>query len=207
MANFISFEGIDCAGKGCQVRLLTDHLRRAGRTVLTTREPGGTPAAEKIREGLLSGAFKDYGPIAEVMLFNAARTHHLNEAIRPALARGELVICDRFFDSTLAYQGAGDKVDATWIKGIQAAVVGDTTPDITLIIDVPVDVSIARLKGRGGDPDRFEGAARDFHERLRQAYLDIAREEPRRCRVIDGTRSIEHVHNHILIELANAAHA
>lgn len=207
MANFISFEGIDCAGKGCQVRLLTDHLRSTGKTVLTTREPGGTPAAEKIRGGLLAGAFKDYGPIAEVMLFNAARTHHLNEAIRPALARGDIVICDRFYDSTLAYQGAGDKVDADWIKSIQAAVVGDTIPDITFIIDVPVDVSVDRLKGRGGDPDRFEGAARDFHERLRHAYLDIAKAEPKRCRVINGTRSIDHVHNQVLAELANATQA
>lgn len=207
MPNFISFEGGDCAGKGCQVRLLTDHLRMAGKAVLTTREPGGTPAAEKIREGLLSGAFKDYGPIAEVMMFNAARTHHLNEAIRPALARGEIVICDRFYDSTLAYQGAGDKVDADWIKVLQAAVVGDTIPDITFIIDVPVDVSIERLKGRGGNPDRFEGAARDFHERLRDAYLDIAKADTKRCRVIDGTQSIEHVHNRILTELATAAHA
>lgn len=152
MPNFISFEGGDCAGKGCQVRLLTDHLRMAGKAVLTTREPGGTPAAEKIREGLLSGAFKDYGPIAEVMMFNAARTHHLNEAIRPAIARGEIVICDRFYDSTLAYQGAGDKVDADWIKVLQAAVVGDTIPDITFIIDVPVDVSIERLKGAAAIP-------------------------------------------------------
>lgn len=207
MPNFISFEGIDCSGKGCQVRLLTDHLRVAGRTVLTTREPGGTPAAEKIREGLLTGAFREYGPIAEVMLFNAARTHHLNDAIRPALARGEVVICDRFFDSTLAYQGAGDKVDAAWIKSIQAAVVGNTIPDITFIIDVPVEVSIERLRGRGGDLDRFEGAARDFHERLRHAYLDIAKAEPRRCRVIDGTRSIQHVHNQILTTLTNAGHA
>jgi dTMP kinase len=207
MANFVVFEGIDCAGKGCQVRLLTDHLRSAGRTVTTTREPGGTPAAETIREGLLSGAFKDYGPIAEVMMFNAARAHHLSEVIRPALARGEIVLCDRFYDSTLAYQGAGDKVDVAWIKNIQAAVVGDTVPDIAFIIDIPVDVSVERLKRRGASPDRFEGAARDFHERLRQAYLDIAAAEPRRCRVIDGTRSIEDVHQQIIVEMANAARA
>ncbi|PZR95158.1 MAG: dTMP kinase [Stutzerimonas stutzeri] len=205
MSSLLTFEGIDCAGKGCQVRMLTDRLRSAGRTVMTTREPGGTANAEKIREGLLSGAFKDYGPIAEVMLFNAARTHHLNEAIRPALARGDIVICDRFYDSTVAYQGAGDLVDVEWIKRIQRAVVGDTHPDRTFIIDVPVEVSISRLKLRGGAPDRFEGAARDFHERLRHAYLDIARAEPGRCRVIDGTRSINEVHEMILAELPAAA--
>lgn len=201
MVNFVTFEGIDCAGKGRQVGLLADYVRRRGRTVMSTREPGGTPAAEKIRSGLLSGAFKDYGPIAEVMMFNAARTHHLNEAIRPALARGEFVISDRFSDSTLAYQGAGDSVDLAWIKSIQTAVIGPTIPDLTFVIDVPVDVSIARLKGRGGDPDRFEGAGRAFHERLRKAYLDIATTEPKRYRVIDGTQSVERVHLQILDEL------
>lgn len=207
MINFVTFEGIDCAGKGRQVGLLSDYLKRRGRTVLSTREPGGTPAAEKIRNGLLSGAFKDYGPIAEVMMFNAARAHHLNEAIRPALARGEFVICDRFCDSTLAYQGAGDNVDPTWIRMIQGAIVGPTIPDITFVIDVPVDVSIARMKGRGGDPDRFEGAGRLFHERLRNAYLDIASNEPSRCRVIDGTQSVERVHLQILSELDKVTRA
>jgi len=201
MVNFVSFEGIDCAGKGRQVALLADFIKRRGRAVLLTREPGGTPAAEKIREGLLSGAFKDYGPIAEVMMFNAARSHHLKEAIRPALDRGDFVICDRFYDSTLAYQGAGDNVDPIWIREIQAAVVGPTIPDITFVIDIPVDVSIARLQGRGGNPDRFEGAGREFHERLRKAYLEIAAGEPKRCRVIDGTQSVERVHLQILSEL------
>jgi dTMP kinase len=207
MVNFITFEGIDCAGKGRQAGLLADYVRRRGRNVLSTREPGGTPAAEKIREGLLSGAFKDYGPIAEVMMFNAARTHHLNDVIRPALERGDFVICDRFYDSTLAYQGAGDNVDPSWIRTIQGAIVGPTIPDITFVIDVPVDVSIARMKDRGGNPDRFEGAGRSFHERLRSAFLDIASNEPSRCRVIDGTQSVERVHLQILSELDKVTRA
>lgn len=195
---FITFEGIDGAGKGVQIGLLSDHLRNAGISLVNTREPGGTPAAEKIREGLLSGAFKEYGALAEVMMFNAARAHHLADVIRPALACGQFVICDRFFDSTLAYQGAGGRVDPTWIKSIQAAVVGTTIPDLTFILDVPVDISLARLKARGGDPDRFEGAGRQFQVRLRQAYLDIAKSDPTRCRLIDGTQSIEQVHQEIL---------
>jgi dTMP kinase len=190
---FISFEGPEACGKTTQIERLVSSLTSLGHEVVVTREPGGSPAAEKIRSALLLGTIQPLGPIAAVMMFNAARAHHLDEVIRPALARGAIVICDRFADSTLAYQGAGDRVDGTWIKTIQAAVVGPTWPDLTLILDAPVETTFSRMSSRGNVADHFESADIGFHQRLRQGFLDIAAENPDRCAVIDATRTVEAV--------------
>jgi dTMP kinase len=186
---FITFEGGEGAGKSTQIQRLLQRLQRAGIKTLTTREPGGSPKAERIRESVLSGAAKAFGPFAEALLFSAARLDHLEHTIRPALARGEFVLCDRFADSTRAYQGALGRIDAALIDGLERAVVEDTRPDLTFVLDLPADVGLARAaERRTGAADRFEGEDIAFHEALRRAFLDIARQAPQRCVVVDANR-------------------
>lgn len=186
---FITFEGGEGAGKSTQVSRLAATLRaRTGRPVVVTREPGGTARAEEIRAALLAGAAKPFGPFAEALLFSAARLDHLDRLIRPAIARGETVICDRFIDSTRAYQGAAGGLDASVLTALERVVVGRTRPDLTLILDLPPEMGLARAAARGGEgPDRFESEALGFHARLRAAFLAIAAREPGRCAVIDAT--------------------
>lgn len=181
---FITLEGGEGAGKSTQAARLAKALRTAGLVVLTTREPGGAPEAEKIRELLLQGSGWD--PITEALLHFAARREHLVHTVLPALKRGEWVVSDRFADSTMAYQGYGLGVDRALIEDLYRLAVGDIRPDLTFILDIPVDEGFARLAGRGIDADRYERMDRDFHERLRQGFLDIAGREPDRCIVIDG---------------------
>ena len=184
---FITFEGGEGAGKSTQVARLAATLRaRSGRPVTVTREPGGSARAEEIREAVLAGAAKPYGPFAEALLFCAARIDHLDRLIRPALARGESVICDRFIDSTRAYQGAAGGLDPGLIAALERVVVGPTRPDLTLILDLPPEAGLARAAGRGAGADRFEAEAPAFHARLRAAFLAIAAAEPGRCAVIDA---------------------
>ena len=187
---FVTFEGGEGAGKSTQVERLARTLRaRTGRQVVTTREPGGTRRAEEIREALLAGIAKPYGPFAEALLFSAARIDHLDGLIRPALAQGAVVLCDRFSDSTRAYQGAAGGLDTATVAALERIVVGETRPDLTLILDLPPETGLARAKARattGGEADRFEAEALDFHARLRAAFLAIAQAEPRRCAVIDA---------------------
>jgi dTMP kinase len=192
---FITFEGCDGSGKSTQVVRLATALRRAGRDVVETREPGGSPRAEAIRALLLSGGAARFGAFAETMLFNAARADHLRATIRPALERGAVVICDRFADSTRAYQGVLGEVSAELVLAAEEAVVGDTRPDLTIILDLPAELTLKRLAGRGGpaSPDKFEADALAHHARLRQAYLDIAAQERERCVIVSARRSIDQV--------------
>jgi dTMP kinase len=163
--------------------------------VLLTREPGGSPGAEIIRHVLLSGAAKPFGPEVEAMLFAAARDDHIQCAILPALAAGKWVVCDRFADSTRVYQGTLGQVDQRLIKGLERVCIGDLLPDLTLILDLPVEAGLERLALRRGDskPDRFEAENVEFHEKLRQAYLALAAAEPQRCVIIDASGAKEDV--------------
>ncbi|MCJ2128813.1 dTMP kinase [Methylobacterium sp. E-045] len=203
---FITFEGGEGAGKSTQIGRLAARLRgRSSVPVVTTREPGGSAKAEAIREALLAGTVKRHGPFAEALLFSAARIDHLDTLIRPALARGETVLCDRFSDSTRAYQGAAGGLDSALLSTLERVVVGDMTPDLTLILDLDPAIGLARAKARAGEgeaADRFEAEALGFHTRLRQAFLTIAAEEPERCIVIDAGLSPDAVEAAIAAALA-----
>lgn len=203
---FITFEGGEGAGKSTQSAMLQGRLRERGLDVVLTREPGGTPRAEAIRKVLLSGGVKQYGPLAEAMLFYVARDSHLELTIRPALARGNWVICDRFSDSTRAYQGAADGVTISALNALERTIVGDTRPDLTVILDLPPEEGLRRASQRmeasGASADRFEGMNLTFHARLRQEFLDIAAAEPERCVVVDATRPLEMAARDIWIAVA-----
>jgi dTMP kinase len=190
---FITFEGGEGAGKSTQIRRLAERLRAMGRDVVLTREPGGSPGAEQVRDLLLNGATDRWSPMTEALLMNASRRDHIERVIAPALARGAVVLCDRFADSTRAYQGAGGQVDPAFISLLEAAVVGETRPNLTLIFDLPVEEGLKRALSRAGGEDRFEAKGAAFHERLRAAYLEIARSEPDRCAVVDATGSLDAV--------------
>lgn len=199
---FITFEGGEGAGKSTQIRRLAERLRADARDVVLTREPGGSPGAESIRELLLNGAVDRWSPLTEALLMNAARRDHIERVIAPALARGAVVLCDRFADSTRAYQGAGGAVDPNVIAQLEAAVVGEMRPDLTLIFDLPVAEGLRRALSRNGGEERFEAKGEAFHERLRAAYLDIARSEPDRCVVIDAAASLDAVEAAIAVAVA-----
>ena len=198
---FITFEGCDGAGKSTQAARLAAALRAAGHDVVETREPGGSPRAEAIRALLLSGKAARMGAFAEATLFNAARADHLRVTIKPALAHGATVICDRFADSTRAYQGELGEVNDDVVGALEAAVVGDTRPDLTIILDLPAEIILERVGSRQGKregSDKFEANAIAHHSRLRQAYLDIAARWPERCVVISARQPIEQVARRIL---------
>ena len=184
---FITFEGGEGAGKTTQVKRLGERLRVLGHDVLETREPGGSPGAEAMRHLLLAGIAKPLGSDAEAMLFAAAREDHLTSVIRPALAGGAWVICDRFLDSTRVYQGVLGGVDERLVRALERVTVGTTVPDLTFVLDVPPEVGLARAGKRGQGTDRFESEDLAYHERLRQAFRHIAENEPNRCILIDGT--------------------
>lgn len=200
-SRFITFEGGEGGGKSTQVRLLRSRLEDQGYEVVVTREPGGSARGEKIREFILSGQGKPYGPFAEAILFSAARIDHLRETIIPALKRGAFVICDRFADSTRAYQGALGEIEPEIIQALERAAVGDYRPSLTIILDIPPEVGLARANARreqvGGAVDRFEGENIEFHRKLRQAFLDIAGQEPGRCNVVNTDRETEIVESDI----------
>jgi len=192
---FITFEGGEGSGKSTQVARLAERLRRTGHTVVQTREPGGTEGAEAIRTLLVNGHTARWTAKAEALLNYAAREMHLENVIRPALARGDIVVCDRFMDSTRAYQGYAGGCDAGFIDGLENAVVGGTRPTRTLIFDLDPALGLQRASSRGGAmaEDRYERKGLAFHERLRAGFLDIAAREPQRCRVIDASQNIESV--------------
>ncbi|GLS20301.1 thymidylate kinase [Labrys miyagiensis] len=183
---FITFEGGEGVGKSTQIRRLAASLNNLGVQTLMTREPGGSPHAEKLREVLLSGGAKPFGPFAETILFNAARDDHLEATIRPALAQGIWVLCDRFIDSTRAYQGVLGEIEPDLIRSMERVVVGNTMPDLTLILDLPARDGLARARARSAQADRFEAESLSFHEKLREAFLAIAEYEPKRCAVINA---------------------
>jgi dTMP kinase len=187
---FITFEGGEGVGKSTQVERLKRRLEAHGIDVLATREPGGSPKAERIREVLLRGDAKRFGALGEAILFCAARADHLDQRIRPALERGAFVLCDRFADSTRAYQGALGEVDTAVLSALERVVVAETRPDLTLVLDAPAALGLARAsarRGNGDGADRFESEGGGFHERLRQAFLDIAEQERDRCVVVDAS--------------------
>lgn len=196
MGRFITFEGPDGAGKSEQARRFAARLRAAGVTVTLTREPGGTPLGERVR-ALIMDPTTDRSPDADALLFNAARVELLAEVIRPALVRGDTVVCDRYADSTLAYQGYGDGADLGRLRAIGLLVAGGLMPDLTFLLDVPAEVGLARRAGGdAAELTRFETAARHdvaFHERVREGFLALAALEPERWRVVDGVGTPEAV--------------
>jgi dTMP kinase len=183
---FITFEGGEGAGKSTQIGRLARRLQATGREVVVTREPGGSPGAEAIRHLLLAGIAKPLGTEAEAMLFAAARDDHMDATIRPALARGAWVICDRFIDSTRVYQGALGNVDPRLIRSLERLVVGEDMPDLTIMLDLDPNIGLTRVSKRGADTDRFESENFEFHKQLRAAYRDVAEREPERCVLIDA---------------------
>lgn len=187
-ARFISLEGIEGAGKSTAARWVSEWLARRGIPAKLTREPGGTPVAERVRDIVLARGRERLTPVAETLLMFAARSIHLENLIRPALERGEWVVCDRFTDATRAYQGSGRGVEAHLIESLAKAVHGELQPDCTLLLDVPVPVGLARARARSGmASDRFEAEAEAFFERVRAGYLELARREPGRVHVIDAS--------------------
>lgn len=190
---FITFEGGEGAGKSTQVRRLAERLSASGREVVLTREPGGSEGAETIRALLVEGAADRWSPISETLLLYAARADHLERLIRPALARGAVVISDRFADSTRAYQGAAGGVRTAFISSLEDEVLGDTRPDLTLILDLPAEQGLARAAGRGGLEVRFESKDLAFHQRLREGFLTLAAAEPQRCVVINADQPVDSV--------------
>jgi len=186
--HFITFEGGEGSGKSTHAATLAQRLKSLGIEVVLTREPGGSTGAEIIRHILLSGIAKPLGAETEAILFAAARDDHVRNTILPALKAGHWVICDRFIDSTRVYQGALGNVDKRLIRSLERVTVGPAVPELTFILDVPVQVGLARAKSRRGKSvaDRFEGESTEFHKKLRQAYRALAADEPTRCIVVDG---------------------
>src|SRR6516165_7599907 len=192
---FISFEGGEGSGKSTQIKKLAERLEAAHLHAIVTREPGGSPGAEIIRHLVLSGMGKLLGPEAETLLFAAARDDHVRSVILPALAQGTWVLCDRFFDSTRAYQSRVGRVAPALVNAMTRVTIGDLKPDLTIILDVPVEVGLKRAAARRGSgaPDRFESEDLGFHQELRDAYREIAAAEPERCVLIDATADVNTV--------------
>jgi len=197
----ITFEGIDGSGKSTQARLLADYLQEEGYDTLLVREPGGTELSERVRSILLDSSL-NVQPFAELLLFSAARAQLVAERIRPALAEGRIVICDRFYDSTTAYQGAGRGVaDPGWLQDFHRRVTGTLVPDRTYLVEVDSETAQARRK-EGGEDDRMEAAGRDFYERVARAYARLSEEHPGRFVRLDGRRSIEALHESVQADVA-----
>jgi dTMP kinase len=191
---FITLEGIEGAGKSTVARIVCDWLAERSIVARLTREPGGTPLAERVRQVVLERGKEHLSAVTETLLMFAARGIHLENLIRPALERGEWVVCDRFTDATRAYQGSGRGVDASWIEQLAVAVHGGLQPDCTLLLDLPVAVGLARARGRSGTAaDRFEAETEAFFERVRAGYLELARSDPGRIRIIDAAAPLPDV--------------
>ena len=199
---FITIEGGEGAGKSTQLALLAAALGGVGIAVQRTREPGGSEGAEAIRRLLLEGADERWDAIAETLLFYAARREHVTRLIQPALDRGVWVVCDRFADSTIAYQGHGRGLPLAELQALHRFALGDFAPDLTLILDLPVAEGLARAAKRSGSADRFERIDPAFHERLRQGFQQIAATNPQRCVVIDASGDVDSVHRAVLAAMA-----
>lgn len=195
---FISFEGGEGSGKSTQIAMLRDSLIDRRLSITATREPGGSPGAEEIRRLLVTGAPDRWDPMTEALLHFAARRDHLINTVRPALQRGDWVLCDRFVDSTVAYQTYGQGLESSIVDRLRQDVIGDLMPDLTFIIDVVPEVGLKRaaerMEGTSGDENRYERMDIAFHERLRAGFLEIAENEPERCAVIDGSGNPAVVH-------------
>lgn len=203
---FLTFEGIDGSGKSTQCRLLAEHLRSMGREVVLTREPGGSPGAEEIRRLVLEGDPDRWSAETEILLFTAARRDHLERTIRPALAAGKVVICDRFADSTRMYQGLSRGDLRATVDSLHALMIG-REPDVTLLIDMDPATGLARAKGRQGREERFEDFGLDLQEKMRAGFLSLAEEFADRFRVIDGARQMETVAADVARTVATALDA
>ena len=198
---FLTFEGGEGGGKSTQIRLLAEAIQKMGQAVVTTREPGGAPSAEQIRGLLVSGAVDRWQPITEALLNYAARAEHIAQTVEPALQAGSWVLSDRFSDSTVAYQGYGHGLDRQKLVDLHQIVLGDFKPDLTFILDLPVEEGLRRAISRGDGEDRYERMDKEFHNRLRNGFLEIAKAEPVRCAVIDATQGIEIVSQNVLSTL------
>lgn len=199
---FITLEGIEGAGKSTVARIVCDWLKARGIAVRLTREPGGTPLAERVRQVVLERGSEQLSPATETLLMFSARGIHLENLIRPALAAGEWVVCDRFTDATRAYQGAGRGVSMELIENLATAVQGDLRPDCTLLLDLPPAVGLARARQRSGlAADRFEAEKEEFFERVRAAYLDLARAEPNRIHLINAAVALPEVERQVVAVL------
>ena len=199
--HFITFEGGEGTGKSTQIKLLLNNLVRMGLNAVQTREPGGSLGAEAVRHVILTGAARHLGPAGEALLFSAARIDHIDQFIRPKLEQGNWVLCDRFADSTRAYQGVLGNFDARLIQSLEKVTLAGLYPDLTFILDLPAETGLERAhkrRGAGAHADRFEAESLDFHRALRLAFLDIASSEPNRCRVIDAGRDISTIADEIL---------
>lgn len=200
---FITFEGIEGSGKTTQVRMLADYLKKKGQGVVTTREPGGTVIGDKIRAILLNAAHDGMSPMTELLLYAAARNQHIAEVIRPALDKRKIVLCDRYADATTAYQGAARKISPEIISSIHKIATGGLKPDHTILMDLPVETGLGRAISRNVSnrdskkEDRFEREDLEFHRRVREGYLTIARAEPKRVVIIDARNDIETIHHDI----------
>jgi dTMP kinase len=207
---FITLEGIDGTGKSTQLRQLIRYLRRRGHRVCTTREPGGTPAGERIRAILLANSTGELAPLTELALMYAARAQHLQEVVSPALARGEIVVSDRYNDASFAYQGFGRQLGAATVRAFDRIICGSTQPDLTIVFDLAPGRSLARAQGREtrrrSRQGRFESQGLAFHRRVRAGYLAIARSAPRRVKVVQADRPVAEIQREVraLVEKALA---
>lgn len=205
---FVSFEGPEGAGKSTQIALLSTVLRDRGYAVTVTREPGGTPLGEQLRDLIKHfGGPEAVSPRAELLLFGASRAQHMDEIIEPHLARGGVVLCDRFADSTTVYQGCARRLDPEFIRAMHRFTLADRWPDLTILLDIPAEQGLVRARNRAGNgtrPDRIEAESPEFHEAVRQGFLDLAAREPGRFRVISAERPVAVVHADIL-EVVNGA--
>src|SRR5579884_3968634 len=199
---FITIEGGEGVGKTTQAGLLTAALERAGIAAQSTREPGGSPGGEAIRRLLLAGTGEMWDATSEALLLVAARREHVVRTIAPALDRGSWVVCDRFADSTLAYQGYGRGLPLAALRQLHRFAVGGFVPDLTVILDLPAEEGLARAAARAAASDRFERLDRAFHQRLRQGFLTIARDDPARCVVVDASPDAPSVHRAVLSAVA-----
>ncbi len=192
---FITFEGGEGTGKTTQIRRLAERLGTGSQPVVMTREPGGTPEAEAIRGLLVNGHVSRWTPQAEALLNYAAREQHVQQVIRPTLQAGSIVLCDRFMDSTRAYQGYAGGCDMPFLDALERAVVGETRPDLTLIFDLDPAIGLSRARSRGDEAaeDRYERKGLAFHNKLRDGFLDILRREPKRCRLVDASQGVDEV--------------
>jgi len=194
---FITLEGIDGTGKSTQLRLLARHLKKRGFAVRVTREPGGTKVGERIRKILLASTTTQLAPLAELALMYAARAQHLQEVIRPALARGEIVVSDRYNDASLAYQGYGRELGVGTVRAFDRIICARTQPHLTIVLDLPPRLSLERAQGRESmrksKQERFELQGLRFHERVREGYLAIARRQPRRVKLVQTNRAVAEV--------------
>ena len=196
---FITFEGGEGCGKSTQIAALKARLEDMGKTVVQTREPGGTALGESVRNLLqYDDAGQGMSPEAELLLFAASRAQHVRELIAPAIAQGQIVLCDRFLDSTTVYQGVARAIDSKKVDTINQFAIGDTMPDLTILIDLPPEIGLARVHARSdGQLDRMENEAIEFFQAVRQGYLDLAKSEPKRFLVLDGSQSVEELETQI----------